>query len=665
MAKSLKVLKKHYDEVIEITHYTYLIVAKNGKYGMIDRYSGELVIPMDYDHIQEAKRGFLVQKNGYCGILDSDNSILIPIEYEQIIDELWFGLLKKDEKYAIYQFNYDENSQLNFKKTALKYDTATAFDIQSEATIVSCAGKYGIVNRELQEIVPLNYDAISHFQWLPNNQYVVIANLNSQYGMINLEHQVIIPFEYDELSFTTIDDILLTKKNGLYALLNYAKNKIKLITPFKYHEILDFYDDLAGFCVQSKSFKIFTTQKWGFIDPNGVEIITPQFDNIIYPFIKGRAYVELNGERFFIDKNGERILENTPIEYTHQIQTLKDNVAQLAHYFLEENNESYYQAKQHDLTILYWSMPYDFNINDTPEHDQYQQEFKLYNELRQKMRLEHMDNLDDLLRNDQHYPVISVNFKIKIKTSLYQGNADICFVILLENDRVYLTKTQTLFASYIDMIKESQPFDLDHLTDEDIQHFNLLNQYIEQACCDLEIYTEQNQGIFTPKEAHDEQESIARFVELLYKNEILHKKDMNKLKKGLIELRENPHKIRKKLEKALDYEKDDLIDADHEYLAQLFLCDVIYHYHDDWKYDSEALSHFIGEYIEQDFVISESDRKQGLNHINQILESQFEYVLLNIDSGSDELILIMVTCSDKAEILSLAKMLDIPMSENL
>lgn len=664
MAKSLSVLKKKYDDVIEITHYTYLIVAKNGKYGMIDRYSGDLIIPMDYDHIQEAKRGFLVQKNGYFGILDSDNSILIPIEYDQIIDELWFGLLKKDEKYAIYQFNYDENSQLNFKKTALKYDTATAFDIQSEATIVSCTGKYGIVNRELQEIVPLNYDAISHFQWLPNNQYVVIANLNSQYGMFNLEHQVIIPFEYDELSFTTIDDILLTKKNGLYALLNYAKNKIKLITPFKYHQILAFSDERAGVCVQRKKLKIFTTQKWGFIDPNGVEIITPQFDNIIYPFIKGRAYVELNGERFFIDKNGERILENTPIEYTHQIQTLKDNVAQLAHYFLEANNETYYQAKQHDLTILYWSMPYDFNTNDIPKNNQYQEEFKLYNELRQKMRLEHMDNLDDLLRNDQHYPVISVNFKIKIKTSLYQGNADICFVILLENDRVYLTKTQTLFASYIDMIKESQPFDLDHLTDEDIQHFNLLIQYIERACLELEIYTEQNQGVFIQQEPNNEQDNITHFVELLYKNNILHKRDMNKLKKGLIELRENPHKIRKKLEKALDYEKDDLIDADHEYLAQLFLCDVIYHYHDDWKYDSEALSHFIGEYIEQDFVISESDRKQGLTHINQILESQFNYALLNIDSGSDEFYLIMVTCDDKAEILSLAKMLDIPISEH-
>lgn len=353
-----------------------------------------------------------------------------------------------------------------------------------------------------------------------------------------------------------------------------------------------------------------------------------------------------------------------PIEYVEPMQILYDNVSRLNDYFRE--HDDHYQTKNKDLTLFYWYMPYDLNESETrPEHYDYQAEYQAYNQLRAKMGLEHVDDLAELLQHERHRPVLTVNFEAKIKTPMYQGNAEICFVILLENERIYLTKTKTLYSNYFNMLRDSQPFDLNHLTDEDIQHFNLLCQSIERACNDLKIYTEQNQGIFTQQEINHQQENIARFVELLCENEILHKRDMNKLKKGLIDLNENPDKVRKKLEKTLDYAKDDLIDAEYQYLAQLLMCNIIYYYHDDWKYDSEALSHFIVEYIEQDFTINEDDRKQGLSHINQILETQFEYALLNIDSGSDELQLIMVTCEDKAEILSLAKMLDIPISDNL
>lgn len=661
MAKSLKVLKKQYDEVIEITHYTYLIVAKNGKYGMIDRYSGDLIIPMDYDHIQEAKRGFLVQKNGYFGILDSDNSILIPIEYDQIIDELWFGLLKKDEKYAIYQFNYDENSQLNFKKTALKYDTATAFDIQSEATIVSCAGKYGIVNRELQEIVPLNYDAISHFQWLPNNQYVVIANLNSQYGMINLEHQVIIPFEYDELSFTTIDDILLTKKNGLYALLNYAKNKIKFITPFKYHEILDFYDDLAGFCIQSKSFKIFTKQQWGFMNIHGVEIITPQFDAIIYPFINGRAYVELKGERFFIDKTGQRVQEDIPTEYANKVRILTNNINQLADY-LRHANEQYYQMKKHDLTLWYWSAPYDFNTDGVSEYHPYQEEFKLYNQLRQKMRLEQVDNLDEILQDEQHYPVISVNFNARTLFGNREHEAVVFFAMICENQRVYLTHNITLLGSYLDMLKQSKSFDFDALTTEENRLFDVLMTHVETLCHDLEITTEYNQGIFN-HQIFDIEDDIKHFLELLNFAKQFNQREINKMQKDYLELVNGSDKMRKKLEKSLYLERGDLENVSQEYLIYLFFSERLNGYFDDWKFDIEQLSKYITCEIQHPFLLNDDDCFQGIEHINRKLEQESEYSLLNLNSGGDDIYFILIKTVDKAEILNVAQRLNIPLHD--
>ncbi|MBQ1979963.1 MAG: WG repeat-containing protein, partial [Alistipes sp.] len=48
--------------------------------------------------------------------------------------------------------------------------------------------------------------------------------------------------------------------------------------------------------------------KYGFIDKIGNVVISLKYD-FVGSFFKGKAKVKLNGETFYIDKNGNRIKE--------------------------------------------------------------------------------------------------------------------------------------------------------------------------------------------------------------------------------------------------------------------------------------------------------------------------------------------------------------------
>ena len=77
---------------------------------------------------------------------------------------------------------------------------------------------------------------------------------------------------------------------------------------------LPFHYGLAGFCKGCKfkkngEYTEIVNGKWGFIDKKGKIVIPPKFDKIYKSFDKGIAMVENDGEKFYININGKRILE--------------------------------------------------------------------------------------------------------------------------------------------------------------------------------------------------------------------------------------------------------------------------------------------------------------------------------------------------------------------
>jgi hypothetical protein len=65
----------------------------------------------------------------------------------------------------------------------------------------------------------------------------------------------------------------------------------------KYNEVENFKDGLA---------KVRTGTKWGLVDNTGREVIKPTFE-AIYEFINGKAQVLLNGEKYYMNREGQRV----------------------------------------------------------------------------------------------------------------------------------------------------------------------------------------------------------------------------------------------------------------------------------------------------------------------------------------------------------------------
>lgn len=65
----------------------------------------------------------------------------------------------------------------------------------------------------------------------------------------------------------------------------------------KYNEVSNFSDGIA---------RVRTGTKWGLVDKSGNEIIKPTFD-AIYDFVNGKAQVLLNGEKYYMNKQGQRV----------------------------------------------------------------------------------------------------------------------------------------------------------------------------------------------------------------------------------------------------------------------------------------------------------------------------------------------------------------------
>lgn len=652
---NLNSFKKKYDDVIEYVDYSLLIVAKNGKYGVVDRSSKKEVIPLMYDEIKERHCcGYLV-RNGQCyGIINDENELLVPIEYDFIEDSGWVGTMQKGNKYAFYKL---DNPPLpaTTKITPLKYDSATLFN-KGNITTFSISGKYGILNNGLEEIIPAIYDDITKIHYADSkDKYLAIACLNRKYGVVDEFNNTMLEFKYSILEFienTSLIKAALNHKSGFfsyvkkYGILSYGEGNIKNITELKYDSLIVNEEDIV----------VSIDGKYGFLDLNGREIISPKFDNVIYPFIKERAYVELDSNRFFIDKSGIEIRNNIPNEFADKTRVLSDNIEKLYDY-LGDNGA----IEQPEYNLYYWQMPYALTtLDDVPENYKYQTEYEQYNQLRRKMRLEQVDDLSEILKNELHYPVLSIDFTGKIKTEYYQGEANIFFAIINEENRLHFTHHISLFGEkYVDLFDKSRSFDLNGLNDGEISSLEQLLEYTEKICNDLEIETEQNQGVFIHQEFNRE-EDIARLIQLLNFDDHLTKSEVNKFEKAYIELTDTPDKFRKKLERWLDYEKDELLDVAQDDLYYELITYFIDNNADDWKFDIERLSDFISNKTGISFNITDNDYKKGIEHINQKLEAQSDYSILNIVSGGDDVNFIVVRTEDKSDIIELSKRLNIP-----
>lgn len=162
------------------------------KYGILNS-KGEWVIGLDntYSSIGISSGFIKVTKNDLSGIVDDNNKILIPIEYENL-----------DPMYS---------TLISAKKN----------------------GKKGLINIENKTLVPFLYDEIHGFHFMNDkNQFYAIVRIGDQYGVVNNNGQYIINLSDTELVSLT-DTTIIIRKNGLFGLSDF---QMKIIIPLEYND---------------------------------------------------------------------------------------------------------------------------------------------------------------------------------------------------------------------------------------------------------------------------------------------------------------------------------------------------------------------------------------------------------------------------------------------
>lgn len=280
-------------------------------------------------------------KEGKIGLYDYNGKILIP-PINEILRHL------EDKRYLVQERGQDVAYVLDLvtgKTTELPYKLIESVLVEPDAAdwfnIVTSKGKYGIVNRKLEVVVPIIYDKIGYIR---NNKYFEVT-LDGKMGVLDTKGNLIIPFEYEkidclnkieyahikskrkfgyynietgtEMFFTFADNYpnvypekgFVVRKKNKYGLLDWAGNalglppetceqkpkKKKIPTP------ICPFTAVRNFCEGFAAVQI--GDKWGYIDTQG-NLIHPITLEEACDFENGHARV-YGGKGLYINTKGE------------------------------------------------------------------------------------------------------------------------------------------------------------------------------------------------------------------------------------------------------------------------------------------------------------------------------------------------------------------------
>lgn len=289
------VIPFEYDEMSYSSEYKdhpdlyLLIFKKEGKKYYFDSTLTKISFS-DYDYMEYlydyqdnyGKDAFIVEKKGKFGIIDIGDSVIVPIEYEDI-DEYWDELcahkIKKDDKYGVVVLK--TGRIISPKYGNIKYFVEGLAEIEIN-------GKFGFIDTLGKEVIPPIYQkTIWEFV---NGRAAVMQN--DKWGCIDNKGKVIIPFVYDEVGVYDEPPMILVHNNEKLAFFDIDG---KQLTPFKYDDYLLPWDDSL--------FTVYVGDKKGIVDKNGKEILSPIYESINY-YNDPIFGVRKNGKFFYVKRGG-------------------------------------------------------------------------------------------------------------------------------------------------------------------------------------------------------------------------------------------------------------------------------------------------------------------------------------------------------------------------
>lgn len=308
---------KDSDKKVEVKNYSYYTVYENGKFGVINN-DGEIVIEPSYDEFisipNNSKPIFICtyDVNDADGtyktkaLNEKNEEILAGYDKIEAIDNydskqnIWYedNILKvsKNGKYGLIDFDGKE-------VLACDYDNITALKGVKSNIIVKKAGNVGLVNEKGQTIVPVQYKDILTLKEGYKNEYIVV-NENDQYGVISTSGAILIEPKFEMVKYLNSSSMFAVKESGVWKLINTEDGST----------IIDGgYDDIVE--ARTDSIVIVKDGKYGIININKEEKITPQYEDLKYAF--SIYYIaKKDGKYGIINSENQEII---PFEYISMV----------------------------------------------------------------------------------------------------------------------------------------------------------------------------------------------------------------------------------------------------------------------------------------------------------------------------------------------------------
>lgn len=243
---------------------TYDVVSSfRGDYAVVWLGSRQLLIDkagtVMFDEIQAGRISYgliPVRKGGAWGFADSTFQVRIPIDFQSVepFDRYGYSVVQQGNRYGVI------GTQGRFIVPA-DYDKILPFN-QQTGQIVGMIGNQPTPHNIANPEKPTDLASIEN---MPRQDLNVV--------MENRGNQASTAFSdlYDDKAEKAPNGRRLAIKNGKYGFITEKDGKEMVAVSFKYDEAFEFSDGLAP---------VKRNNKWGFIDVNGKEVISPRYDQI-------------------------------------------------------------------------------------------------------------------------------------------------------------------------------------------------------------------------------------------------------------------------------------------------------------------------------------------------------------------------------------------------
>jgi len=231
---------------------TYSVVRKNNKSGVVETKTGKLVLPVEYNMVDDITDTIFIVEQKYRGYISHKGKWIIPMKYNYI----WFEA--------------------------------------PDRGIVEINGLYGVVDFKGNTIIEPKYFTLDRV-----SRRCFVAEDNGGWGVLDRDGNIIIPLKYDEMH-PADGGVFSTKLGNKWGLIDWDG---KVVISFQYDYIFSFHEDLARVNRLDKNGKVF----YGYINPANQLVIDYLYD-WADDFKDGRAQVSLNNKRGYIDKTGRSVV---------------------------------------------------------------------------------------------------------------------------------------------------------------------------------------------------------------------------------------------------------------------------------------------------------------------------------------------------------------------